>query len=90
MSDIPRLMAEIDKLDADMVGLLVRRFDRSREIGRLKRAGGQAAVDPQRVEAQRSCFVQLCARVGLDATMAAALISVITERVIAEKADESS
>ncbi|MGE4242372.1 chorismate mutase [Ramlibacter sp.] len=83
--DMPSLMAEIDSLDEQLVALLSRRFERSREIGAIKKKNGQAPYDPTRVQDQKKSFVEQCVRAGLDEGMAATLIDTIVKQVIAER-----
>jgi chorismate mutase len=83
--ELAQLMAEVDRLDEQLVALLSRRFDCSRAIGALKRRSGAAPFDPARVQAQQQSFVRLCGEAGLDRGMAQAVIGAIVDRVIVER-----
>lgn len=83
--DMPALMAEIDCLDKELVALLSRRFQCSREIGAIKRQKAQAPYDPARIRDQQLNFVRQCVEADLDERMAHQLIDIILQRVIAER-----
>ncbi|MFR0540399.1 chorismate mutase [Lactobacillus delbrueckii] len=50
MADLSKLREQIDQADQDLVKALVKRYDLVMEVGRVKRASGQAVFDPKREE----------------------------------------
>jgi chorismate mutase len=83
--DVAHLQQAIDRLDDELILLLAKRFAYSRQIGVLKREGGQPPIDPARVASQRTRFVRHCVESGLDAEMSQKLLTVIADQVIAER-----
>jgi chorismate mutase len=83
--DVAHLQQAIDRLDDELILLLAKRFAYSRQIGVLKREGGQPPIDPARVASQRARFVRHCVESGLDPGMSQKLLTVIAEQVIAER-----
>jgi chorismate mutase/prephenate dehydratase len=45
---LARVRAEIEQIDASMVGLMARRVELARQTGTLKRAAGTFTLDPER------------------------------------------
>jgi chorismate mutase len=83
--DVPQLQQAIDRLDDELILLLAQRFVYSRQIGVIKRQGGQPPIDQARVMRQRDRFLRRCIESGLDAGMSQNLLRVITDQVIAER-----
>lgn len=46
--DLPRLRAEIERIDREIVALVADRVRLAREVGRAKRAAGLPTLDPAR------------------------------------------
>lgn len=61
------LRKQIDHVDAHIVSLLAKRMSLVKQIGKLKRAEGQALEDKAREEALRSELKKLAAKGGLSA-----------------------
>jgi chorismate mutase len=83
--DVPQLQQAIDRLDDELILLLAQRFVYSRQIGVIKRQGGQPPIDQARVMRQRDRFLRRCIESGLDPDMSQNLLRVITDQVIAER-----
>ena len=50
MRDLTQIREELDKIDAEMVTLLLRRLKLSEEVGEYKKAGGKKVYDRAREE----------------------------------------
>jgi chorismate mutase len=83
---IQDLQREIDDVDEKLLSLVQLRFMCSREIGVLKRLGGQPPFDPGRVNSQSRHFVERALELGLDADLANKLIEAIVAQVLRERA----
>lgn len=85
MDQIERLQVEIDDIDTRLVELLKERFQRSREIGTIKRRENQPPFNPARGESQKHRFITNCGEADLDEGMADRLNSLLQEQVLAER-----
>ena len=78
------LRAQIDDLDRELVELLARRFEVTREVGRLKAQQGLPSLDEQREFAQRERLCVLASGSGVDPDTVLAVFDTIVARVRAE------
>ena len=46
--ELERLRVEIERIDQELIGLIVERVQRAREVGEAKRAAGLPTLDPPR------------------------------------------
>jgi chorismate mutase len=86
MDAIERLQAQIDDIDARLVALLRERFQRTREVGAIRRRENLPLFSLGRAESQKRQFVTSCVNANLDEGMATRLIGVLQEQVMAERA----
>jgi chorismate mutase len=85
VNEVPALQQAIDQIDDQLIELLKRRFEHSRQIGVIKKSAAQQPVDPARVQNQRDRFLGQCAESGLAPGMSKRLLLAITDQVIAER-----
>ncbi len=85
MDSVAELMRSIDEVDDALVGLLVDRFELSRQIGLTKRELGHAPYDPERLRALTSRFVEHASARGLAAGMAQLVISAIVAQAVVQR-----
>ena len=86
--DVGQCAASIDKLDRQIVDLLILRFRLSRQIGALKAQLGAEPFDPRRIRQQTAVFVEMCEQGGLDEAMATSLIQAVLHRVVSERLEQ--
>jgi chorismate mutase len=86
MEAIEHLHAQIDDIDAKLAALLRERFQRTREVGAIRRRENLPLFSLERAESQKRQFVRICVAAGLDAQMAGRLIGLLQEQVMAERA----
>ena len=85
MGTVAELMRSIDEVDEALVGLLVDRFELSRQVGLAKRDLGQAPYDPERLRALTTRFVERGSERGLAPGMAQLVISAIVAQAIVQR-----
>ncbi len=66
MPDISELRNEIDKITLEMLHLLKKRMNASKEIGKIKKELGKSITDEPREENLRTKVVSLCKELNLD------------------------
>lgn len=71
MADLSKLREQIDQADRDLVKALVKRYDLVMEVGRVKRASGQAVFDPKREEQVLDKITNLAQRPEYEAALRA-------------------
>lgn len=71
MADLRQLREQIDQADQDLVKALVKRYDLVMEVGRVKRASGQAVFDPKREEQVLGKVTNLAQRPEYEAALRA-------------------
>jgi chorismate mutase len=76
------LRAEIDEVDAKIVGLLAERFRVTGEVGKLKARHALAAVDPRREAAQEARFRELARQRGLNPDLVVRIFRAIIDEVV--------
>lgn len=80
------LRARIDRLDAELVDLLARRFEVTAEVGEHKRRTGMPPADTQREAAQVARLRRLAEEAGLDPAFTEKLLRLIIDEVIRDYA----
>ncbi len=68
--EIEKLRADIDAIDDDIIRLLARRFDATRQVGQWKSQAGFAALDSAREERQRERLRTVAQESGLEESIA--------------------
>lgn len=89
MSVDPRLLAlrdQIDHLDAELIALMARRFEVTRQVGALKRELDLPKADPEREERQIKRLRQMADDAHLDPEFSERLLRLIIEEVIRDYA----
>ncbi|MGI9018834.1 MAG: chorismate mutase [Euzebya sp.] len=76
------LRAQIDELDAVLMGVLGDRFEITRKVGAHKRATGLPPADPQREQTQIARLRQLAEQADLDPGFSEKLLRLIIDEVI--------
>ncbi len=73
---------EIDRIDRELVGLLVARFEQTHKVGILKAAMALQAVDAERESQKIAELRKLCESNGLDTDLVTELFSRIMQEVV--------
>ena len=81
-SDLTRLRASIDNIDAALVHLLAERFKATQRVGELKATLGLPPADPHREERQIARLRALAKEAGLDPHFAEKFLNFIIAEVI--------
>lgn len=81
-TELVRLRASIDNLDAALVHLLAERFRCTQQVGVLKATVGLPPSDPAREEQQMARLRQLALDAGLDPVFAEKVLGFIIAEVI--------
>jgi monofunctional chorismate mutase len=80
--NLDELRGQIDRLDANLVEILARRFRVTEEIGRLKKALALPAVDEEREQRQRTRIQALARQHGLREDVAVRVLRVIIDETV--------
>lgn len=80
--ELQSLRAEVDDVDAKIVGLLASRFHITSKIGKLKAIHALDAMDPQREAVQEARFRELAEHNGLNADLVAHIFRSIIDEVV--------
>jgi chorismate mutase len=81
-TELRRLRASIDNLDAALVHLLAERFACTQQVGELKARHGLPAADPDREAQQIARLRQLAAESRLDPEFAEKLLAFVVAEVL--------
>ena len=81
-SELLRLRASIDNIDAALIHLLAERFKCTQQVGELKAREGLPPADPSREEAQITRLRTLADEAGLDPTFAEKFLNFVIAEVI--------
>jgi chorismate mutase len=81
-TELLRLRASIDNLDAALVHLLAERFKCTEKVGRLKATSGMPPADPSREAVQIARLRSLSESSGLDPEFAEQFLNLIIAEVI--------
>jgi chorismate mutase len=81
-SELLRLRASIDNIDAALIHLLAERFKCTQQVGELKAREGMPPADPSREEAQITRLRKLADEAGLDPTFAEKFLNFVIAEVI--------
>lgn len=81
-SELLRLRASIDNIDAALIHLLAERFKCTQQVGELKAREGMPPADPSREEAQITRLRNLADEAGLDPTFAEKFLNFVIAEVI--------
>lgn len=82
VTELRRLRASIDNLDAALVHLLAERFRCTEDVGRLKARAGMPPADPTREAVQIARLRSLSEASGLDPQFAEKFLALIIFEVI--------
>jgi chorismate mutase len=81
-TELRRLRASIDNLDAALVHLLAERFTCTQQVGRLKAGHGLPPADPEREAEQIARLRQLAVESRLDPEFAEKFLSFVVAEVL--------
>jgi chorismate mutase len=81
-TELARLRASIDNLDAALVNLLAERFKCTQRVGELKADAGMPPADPEREAFQIARLRALADQSGLDPRFAEKVLGLIIDEVI--------
>lgn len=76
------LRSNIDKIDAEIIALLARRFAETNKVGLLKASSGITPVDIQREEDQMNRYANLAENHGLSAALVQSLFRAVISEVV--------
>ncbi len=82
MSDIDNLRDKMDEITLEMIQLLKKRTDISKEIGNIKKDLGLSVTDEKREEILRSKVVSLCSEIGIDEKLATKFLNFLLNESI--------
>jgi aspartate aminotransferase len=82
MSDIDNLRDKIDEITLEMIQLLKKRTDISKEIGQIKKTRGLSVTDEKREENLRDKVVNLCSEIGIDEKIATRFLNFLLNESI--------
>jgi len=83
-TDLNWLRNQIDQLDADLIAILLRRFEMTRNVGRIKAKLGMSSVDEARLAEVVGRWKSLGLEVDLGAKMIESIITTIHNAVVLE------
>jgi chorismate mutase len=81
-SELLKLRASIDNIDAALIHMLAERFRCTKEVGVLKAKNGLAAADPNREKQQIERLRKLAQTADLDPDFAEKILAFIAKEVI--------
>jgi chorismate mutase len=81
-TELHRLRASIDNLDAALVHLLAERFACTQQVGRLKAASGMPPADPEREAQQIARLRRLAEESRLDPEFAEKFLNFVVAEVL--------
>lgn len=82
-NNLDELRSLVDEIDAEIIGLLAKRFAATDKIGAFKARAGIAAVDPEREERQRVRYTNLASKYDLSETLIQTIFRVVISEVVA-------
>ena len=89
MSDIEKLLNEMEKINADMLRLLKSRTDIAKEIGVLKNQQGLTVTDETREDELREKMMKVCDEIGFEQTLTTRFLNFLLNESVRVQSSES-